>query len=110
QFSGTDRTDTAARFGAYETSTLGFTNNEVTLARGDTFPDALTGGVYAGDPKPILETEDPDTLGTFTCSYLNNNSSAINKLTGFGGYQAISDVTFAAAVACAQGSGGSGGG
>jgi putative cell wall-binding protein len=111
QFAGTDRTDTAQQFASYEVANLGFNNTEVTLARGDTFPDALTGGVYAGDPKPIIMTEDPNTLGTYSCSYLNNNSSAINRITAFGGFQAIADTTLATAVACAQGnSTGSGGG
>jgi putative cell wall-binding protein len=109
RFSGVDRTDTAQQFSQYAVANLGFSNSEVVLTRGDEFPDALAGGVYAGDPKPLLLTEDPNTLGTYTANYLSQFSSQINRITVLGGESAEADATVAAA-ATAAGSNGNGGG
>jgi len=43
--------DTAVQFAAYEVATLGFSNHEVVITRGDAFADALAGAQYVGDPK-----------------------------------------------------------
>jgi putative cell wall-binding protein len=109
RFTGVDRTDTAQQLAQFENTHLGFTNNEVVLTRGDIFPDALAGGVYAGDPKPILLTEDPTTLGSFTSNYLATFQSAINKITVLGGTSALSDPLVAEAAADASNNGNGGG-
>jgi putative cell wall-binding protein len=106
---GTDRTDTAAKLASWEVANADFTNNEVVLARGDAFPDALAGGVYAGDPKPILLSLDTNNLGGFTSNYLLGNSASINIITVLGGFQALSDTLVAAAQAAAENNGNGGG-
>ena len=111
RFIGTDRMDTAAKFAAFAVANIpGFTNVEVTLARGDLFVDALAGSTYAGDPKPILLTQDPNTLGGPTSAYLTTNNAVIAIITAFGGPLAISDAVLTAAQAAATTGGGGGGG
>jgi putative cell wall-binding protein len=107
---GTDRTDTAAKLAAWSVANAGFTNNEVVLTRGDNFPDALAGGVYAGDPKPILLTLDPNTLGGFTANYLTAFSAQINTITTLGGFEAVSDAVVNEASLDASNNGNGGGG
>jgi len=110
RFSGVDRTDTAQQFSQFAVANLGFSNNEVVLTRGDNFPDALAGGVYAGDPKPLLLSEDPNTLGTYTANYLTSFASFIHRITILGGESAMADATVTAAAAAAGSNGNGGGG
>jgi putative cell wall-binding protein len=110
RFSGVDRTDTAQQFAQYSVANLKFSNSEVVLTRGDLFADALAGGVYAGDPKPILLTEDPNTLGVYTANYLTQFSSFISRITVLGGQSAVADATLTAAAVAAASNGNGGGG
>jgi putative cell wall-binding protein len=103
RFSGQDRTDTAQQLATYEVTNFGFTNSDVVLTRGDDYPDALAGGVYAGDPKPTLLSEDPNALGTYTTDYLTTNAPAISQLTALGGTEAISVATLNAGIVAAGG-------
>ena len=107
RFSGTDRADTAQQFATYEVANLGFSNTEVTLARGDNFADALAGAQYAGDPKPILIVQKDGTLSGPTTQYLVTNGSGIKTVTGFG---AVGSGTLSAASNAVQGHPTSGGG
>jgi putative cell wall-binding protein len=85
---GQDYTDTAVQLAYFELdnipNTVGATglgwdqdnDNQVTMARGDFYTDALAGAPFAaliadGHPQPILTTEDPSTLGTYLTGFLN---------------------------------------
>jgi putative cell wall-binding protein len=103
QFAGADRTDTAQQFAAYEVANLGFSNAEITIARGDDFADALAGAQYAGDPKPTLLAQQSSGLGPYTTKYLTDNGAGNNKITGFGGSSALTDTTLGDAVNDSQG-------
>jgi hypothetical protein len=61
------------------------------IARGDAFPDALTGGVLSGGSGgPVLLTL-PAALPDDTAAYLCANASSLSFAGGFGGPAAISD-------------------
>ncbi|HEY3844945.1 MAG TPA: cell wall-binding repeat-containing protein [Acidimicrobiales bacterium] len=87
RIAGQDFTQTAAELALFElNSTVGTSgleglgwdannDNEMTLARGDFYSDALAGSAFAADladgPQPILLTTDPNTLGTNLTAFLN---------------------------------------
>jgi putative cell wall-binding protein len=98
---GSDRTDTAANVASFELTSLGFKKSHVNLARGDLFPDALVGGVHAGqeDPTPVLLTLDPNTLGPSTESWLSSHAQQLADGHIFGGDAAVTPATQAAAEA-----------
>ncbi|HET9733406.1 MAG TPA: cell wall-binding repeat-containing protein [Acidimicrobiales bacterium] len=103
RISGADRTQTATAIATFENANLGYSLGHVNLARGDDFADALAGTAHAGaETAPILLTEDPNTLGSYTTSWLQTNSASINTIDVFGGTAAISDATKNAAVTAAQ--------
>jgi putative cell wall-binding protein len=115
QFAGADRTDTAQQLATFAQTTyadppppnvdcgpgfctkiggLGYASSGVTLARGDAFPDALTGSVLGNivftQPdnilhelqSPIILASNPTTLGTATTTFLT-----AHNVKNFGGYQ-----------------------
>ncbi|HZT67053.1 MAG TPA: cell wall-binding repeat-containing protein [Acidimicrobiales bacterium] len=96
---GQDRTDTAAQVASIEIQISGWTGaTHVNLARGDNYPDALAGGPHAGTEKaPILLTEDPNTLGTYTTAWLQGHHTTISSIHVLGGSAAITDATVIAA-------------
>lgn len=103
---GNDRTQTATAIATLETTQLGFSTTAVNLARGDTYPDALTGGAYSGEAinkSPILLADSPTNLGPYTTAYLTANASTIATIHVFGGTSAITATTAAAAVKAAGG-------
>ena len=65
----------------------------VGIARGDDFPDGLTGGALVGrqlvGPGPILLTS-TDALPVVVETYLNDNASVIDRALIFGGTAAVS--------------------
>lgn len=99
RIAGADRTDTAAQLATQiEYSTLGWVPSHVNLARGDDYPDALAGGPHGGVSKSaIVLTEDPNTLGSYTTTFLQDESSTVASIDVFGGPDAVSDATVAAA-------------
>jgi putative cell wall-binding protein len=100
RLAGVDRTDTATAVADFELGSLGFSTSHVNLARGDLFPDSLSGGAHAGhESAPILLTEDPNTLGQYTSGWLSDHASALNDGHVFGGSAAVSDSTVAQAEA-----------
>ena len=91
---GADRTDTAARVADFELGSLHFSTSHVNLARGDQFPDALSGGPHAGQELgPIVLTEDPQTLGSYTAAWLASHAPPLADGHVFGGSAAVSDAT-----------------
>jgi putative cell wall-binding protein len=128
RFAGADRTQTAALIAAFETSTtapepelgpvgLFYNPFQVNLARGDEFPDALSGGPFAGhEPSlanpanriatPILLTDNPISLGTYTTDYLEvaADTYGTDVLTVFGGVDAVNQTTIQSAINALTGS------
>ncbi len=100
---GADRTQTATMVADFEAQNLGWTLTHVNLARGNDFADALAGASHAGlETAPIILTEDPNTLGSYTTSWLQTNSATIATIHVFGGTAAVSDATVSAAQSAAQ--------
>ena len=87
----------------YATGTLGFTNAELVLARGDGFADALAGSSYSGTGKPLLLTAGTDQLGAPTRTYISANTTAGTKLTALGGPLAITNGVLTDAAAARAG-------
>lgn len=101
---GGDRTATAVRLAEFSRSQLGHALDGVTLARGDVFADALTGGALAGFfGQPIVLTRDPGTLGEATAGFLADHADLLREITVLGGPRAVTDEAVAAARVAAGG-------
>jgi putative cell wall-binding protein len=91
---GKDRTDTAVQVANFERDNLQFSTSHVELARGDLFPDSLSGGPHAGHERaPVLLTEDPGTLGPYTSNWLAGHAGPLADGHIFGGDEAITPST-----------------
>lgn len=107
RLAGADRAETATKiadFGMEDVFDGGalFDGAHVNLARGDRFPDALTGGPHGGeDIAPILLALSPDVLGTSTCTWLEDNAATLQTGHIFGGVAAISTAVENEAERCA---------
>ena len=98
RFGGQVRSETATLVAAYAYDSLDFDRSHVDLARGDQFPDTLTGGPHAGvEHAPILLTATPNSLGTATEAFLRNRGVALRDGHVFGGTAAVSTATEEAA-------------
>jgi putative cell wall-binding protein len=96
---GHSRTDTAVAVASYELA-HGFTHAHVNLARGDLFPDALTGGTHAGvEMAPIVLTKNPSTLSKATTDFLTAHCSTLRSGHVYGGKGAVANSTVSAAEA-----------
>lgn len=99
---GTDRTVTATRIANLGVDELGYSTSHVNIARGDDFPDALSGSGNAGTEKAlILLTQNPDSLGPAAALWLQQNSGTLTTMHVFGGPAAVSDSTVNAAEVAA---------
>ena len=101
RIAGADRTDTAAQLAEkVEIPQLGFTNTLAVLARGDDYPDALSGGPHSGLNKtPIVLTENPNALGTYTTAWFQSHNTTLTRIDVLGGTSAVSDSAANAAQA-----------
>ena len=82
---------------------LGFDPALLVLARGDTYPDALTGSVHAGsNAAPILLTQDPDRIGAETRQWIEGACPEVDAIRALGGTAAISSGVLASAVNAAE--------
>lgn len=73
---GDTRRGTAVEFADFNAETLGFTRDELGLARGDFYADALTLSPFAGrEGFSIVLTESPTTLGDETAAFLDGEAS-----------------------------------
>jgi hypothetical protein len=66
--------------------------NEILLARGDFYSDALAGCALAAiNPTPLLLTENPSTVGQYLTGFLNQggSSAGIDGLGTHGNIQTI---------------------
>lgn len=95
---GADRLATAASIADFAVSEVGFDGRAVVLARGDAFPDALTGAPQAGRTRaPILLTQGPTALGAPTRDWLVDHSDTVGVVQVLGGTGAVSAATAAQA-------------
>jgi putative cell wall-binding protein len=99
---GIDRQATAVEIADLAVDTLGYSTTHVNIARGDRFPDSLSGSANAGALKSvILLTLSPDQLGTATGRWLGDKSSTLRTINVYGGTAAVSDSTVNAAEVAA---------
>ena len=76
RFDGATRQDTAVQFAEFSIDTLAFTSDEIGLARGDFYPDALTIAPFAGrEGFPVVLTDSPTVLGTESATFLAEQAS-----------------------------------
>ena len=112
RIAGADRTQTAASIADWETSGLPGTGNYsalgslgfsdvglVSVARGDTFADALVAGPVAGAQQHVIVlTADPNTVGTGIGQYLAGRGGTVTTLQALGLTAAVSTATLNAAA------------
>jgi putative cell wall-binding protein len=93
RLAGATRQQTATAIATYAIANLGFSNSVVDLARGDAYPDALSGGPEAGQagPAPILLTASPTSLGGDALTFLQSALSTLGEVDLLGLQGAISD-------------------
>jgi putative cell wall-binding protein len=104
RLSGTDRTLTAKAVADFLVDTLGYGTDDVILARGDAFPDALSAGPRGGDElEPILLTISADFLGAAASTFLKDRNAGITRIEIFGGTGAISQSVEDLALSYARG-------
>lgn len=96
---GADRQATSVAMADFAHDEFGWTAQDVTLARGDDFADAIAGATYAGDRKsPIVLTSSPNALGATARSFFASHAGAIAGITVLGDSTAVSDAVVAEAV------------
>jgi putative cell wall-binding protein len=98
---GDTRYETAIEIAEFHL-TVGFTLDELVMATGQKFADALTGGPLAsqmGNPLVLTQT---DTLTPATATFITENCEEIDALTIMGGVLAISQSVEDAAADAAQ--------
>ncbi len=94
RIAGLNRTQTATEIADVAVAELGFSTSHVNIARGDDFPDALSGSGNAGSEKAlILLTEQPDTLGDAATTWLGTHADTLTTIDIYGGPAAITDAT-----------------
>ncbi len=112
RIAGQDYTDTAQELANFELATapgagLGWgaaNQNQITLARGDFYSDALAGAAFAaniagpGAPQPILLTLDPNTVGPYLAAFLAASSASVFTVNILGGTLAITPATASAVL------------
>jgi putative cell wall-binding protein len=112
RIAGADRTETAADIAAWETSglpaagaygalsSLGFTDTGlVSVARGDTFADALVAGPVAGaEQHVIVLIANPNTVGAGIGQYLAGRGGTVTTLQALGQVGAVSAAALNAAA------------
>lgn len=103
RIAGGTRSETAVKLAELAVA-RGWPLDHVNIARGDHFPDALSGGPHGGfEDGPILLTESSTTLGTATRDFLRSHSATVESIHVFGNSAAVSDAVVAEAVAAARG-------
>ncbi|HVM51862.1 MAG TPA: cell wall-binding repeat-containing protein [Acidimicrobiales bacterium] len=109
RLAGVNRYATAVEIADYAIDELGFPGEEVLLANGVVFADALAGGPLGGVRRaPILLTP-ASPLASETKGFLEDRSDTIEAITTLGGTAAVSNSTAAAAETAAEsGDGGTG--
>ncbi len=92
RLAGVNRAETAVEIAEFAKANLGFSDDHVNLARGDKFPDALTGGPHGGaEMAPILLTGDVNNSAPATLAFLRENCETLVNGHIFGGLAAVSE-------------------
>lgn len=96
---GLTRFDTAERFAELSVQRFGQSAGAAIVTRGDTFPDALSGGPFGGTlSAPVLLAESPTVLGDPATRYLTEACGEVGVVQALGGTAAVSDQVLATAV------------
>ena len=104
RISGTDRTITSQAVANFMFDSLGYGADDIILARGDTYPDALAAGPRGGQElMPLLLTPDPNNLGSAAAAFIQAHTDVLERIEVFGGTSAISTGVEDFAVAMARG-------
>lgn len=100
--SGPDRYATAADLAGYARDTLGFVVDELILATGTNFPDAVASGPLGGERQaPIVLTADP--LPAPSAAVCADNQPTLTGLLVEGGTAAVSDAAVDTCKGLAEG-------
>jgi putative cell wall-binding protein len=102
RLAGNDRYATAVAIARAAVERFGFTVEEVLLANGQVFADALAGGpLGAVRTSPVLLTQ-ADALPAATRSHLESESAIVETITILGGTAAVSNAVAQAAKEAAE--------
>ena len=103
RLAGNDRTETAAEVAQFSQGLLGYGADDVILARGDDFPDALAAGPRGGtELMPILLTASSTDLGAAAAAFITEHKDELARIEVFGGTAAISEGVENLAVTLAR--------
>jgi putative cell wall-binding protein len=91
RIAGRNRQETAVAFAAFAIDELGFQADNIDLARGDDYADALSGGANGGvERSPLLLTSTTTALGMTSAEFLRGRNATVASIDVFGGVQAVS--------------------
>ncbi|MBW8827555.1 MAG: cell wall-binding repeat-containing protein, partial [Acidobacteria bacterium] len=99
---GTNRYDTAAKVAQAGLNSYGLIASEVLLASGADFADALAAGPFGFKRTAPLILTEPGSLPPQSAAFLEDNSSAIQKVTAVGGTAAVSATALTQAEKAAE--------
>ena len=100
---GATRTETATEVADYAIQYLGFDEDDLTLTRGDAFPDALSVAPLTGaNRNPILLTANNTELSEATRAWLAEACGAVDRIRGIGQQAALSEDVLNAAETAAE--------
>ncbi len=86
RLAGDDRNETAVEFAKFNVAQLGFTTRRIGIVRGDTFPDALAFGPYAGRERfSVLLTRAPGNPTGPTLGHLSELASCAGDVIAIAG-------------------------
>lgn len=89
---GLDRYDTAAKVASYGVTDAGLGWNDVAIATGMTFPDALAGGAAQGQRGSVMLLTNQASVPSYTSDTLVDNKASIANVRFFGGLSAVSEA------------------
>ncbi len=89
---GGNRYETAANVARYGVRMWWASNENIGLATGEDFPDALGGGAAIGKRGGVVLLSTPASLAPPTSAYLSTYGSDVTDVQVFGGTQALSDI------------------
>jgi putative cell wall-binding protein len=93
RIAGPDRFATATAIADQMAVALGHPVTQITLARGDTFPDAIAASPHGGEAlAPTIFTASPTDLGATTRAWLQAHASTIATVHVLGDSEAVSDA------------------
>jgi putative cell wall-binding protein len=102
RIAGATRQETAVEVFEFAEREFGWRLEDVTLARGDGFADAVAGAAVSGRRgAPILLTAGPGELGSATRELLRSRPGTVRSLTVYGDATAVSDAVVRDAVRAA---------